>query len=212
MRREVSVPRPSDDGGDDPEWAWKYEQRHGASKLKDRELVLQDTLTLLARNGKEVGRIVATLRDIKSMAFENARRGLTLDLQREHFDTADLIRRNLTKWLARAVSLHRESNPDDLPTGRRFRRTYEAMLTALTFDEPMADEGRALRDWLFAPHPKTMPRRRTRQGNPDATLVKDARALLADAGVGRDHHGHLLWAIGVLDENGRLPRRNFSRK
>ena len=171
MRREVSVPRPPDDGGDEPEWAWKYEQRHGAPKLKDRESALRIALNVLSDSGRDLRPIVEALHEIKRQAFENARIGLTIDLQREEADEADLIRRNLTKWLARAVRLHRQLNPDDLPTGRRPRRTYEAMLTALTFDQSMTDSERAFRDWLFAPRPAAMKRRRDKRTNPDAPLV-----------------------------------------
>jgi hypothetical protein len=86
------------------------------------------------------------------------------------------------------------------------------MLTALTFDQPMTDQERTLRDWLFAPRPPAMVRRRETQGNPDAPLVKDAKRLLADAKVPPEQRVDLLWAIGVVDENGHLPRRNFSRR
>ena len=85
--------------------------------------MLQDTLNVLSDGGKtDVRPVIATLQQIKQRAFETARLGLTLD-QREDAEEADVIRRNLTKWLARAVRLHQWSNPDDLPTGRRFRRT-----------------------------------------------------------------------------------------
>jgi hypothetical protein len=208
----IAVPRLPDDGVSDPEWSWKYEQRYGAPKLKDRESVLRIALNVLSDGGStDIRPVVAALQEIKQAAFENARRGLTLDLQREDAEEANLIRRNLTPWLVRAVRLHQRTNPDDLPTGRRFRRTYEAMLTALTFDGPITDD-RTLRDWLFAPRPAAMLRRRKKRGNPDAPLVEEAKRLLADAKVPREHRVDLLWAIGIVDENGHLPRRNFSHR
>ena len=211
--RDISVPPPPDTGDGDPEWSWKYEQRYGAPQLKDRETTLQIALTVLLDGGrKDVRPIVAALHQIKQIAFENARLGLTLDLQRGEAEEADLIRRNLTKWLGRAVRLHQRSNPDDLSTGRRSRRTYEAMLTALTFNKPMTDQERALRDWLFAPRPAAMGRRRETQGNPDAMLVKDAHRLLAEAKVPREQHGDLRWAVGVVDENGHLPSTGCANK
>lgn len=208
--RGVTVPPPP---GDDPEWSWNYEQQYGAPKLKDRESVLGITLKVLSDGGKrDIRAIVAALQRIRHRAFENARLGLTLDLQREGAEESVLIRRNLTKWLARAIRLHQQSNPDDLPTGRRFRHTYEAMLTALTFGELMTEQERASRDWLFAPYPAAMRRRRNSQGNPDASLVKEAHRLLAAVKVPHEQHRDLLWAIGVVDESGHLPRRNLSRK
>lgn len=205
----IAVPRLPDDGVSDPEWSWKYEQRYGAPKLKDRESVLRIALNVLSGGGRDLRPIVEALTEIKRQAFENASLGLMIDLQREQAKEADLIRRNLTKWLARAVRLHQQLNPDDLPTGRRSRETYEAMLTALTFDQSMTDSERALRDWLFAPRPAAMKRRRDKTTNPDAPLVKTAKRLLADAKVPPEHRVDLLWAIGVVDENGHLPRRNF---
>lgn len=199
-------------GDNDPDWSWKYEQQYGAPKLKDRESALRIALNVLSGSGKDVRPIVEALHQIKRQAFENARLGLTIDVQREEANEADLIRRNLTKWLARAVRLHEQSNPDDLPTGRRFRRTYEAMLTALTFHEPMTDQERALRDWLFAPRPAAMGRRRATQGNPDAMLVNDAHRLLTRVKVPREQRGDLLWAIGVVNEKGELPQRNVFRE
>lgn len=207
--RGVPVPPPEDDA---PEWSWKYEQQYGAPKLKDRESALRITLNVLSNGGKDVRTVVGALQQIKGDAFENARLGLTIDLHREEAEEADLIRRNLMKWLARAVRLHQQSNPNDLPTGLRSRRTYEAMLTALTFDQSMTDSERALRDWLFAPRPAAMKRRRDKRTNPDAPLVKTAKRLLADAKVPPEHRVDLLWAIGIVDEKGHLPTRNFFRR
>jgi hypothetical protein len=212
--RDVAVPPPPQDGGDDPSWSWKYEQKYGAPKLKEREEALRIALNVLSNKGKkDLGPIVSALQRIKAAAFENALLGLTVDLQRTHAEEADVIRRTLTKWLARAIDLHRRLNPDDLPAARRFRNTYEAMLTALTFDEPMTDQERAQRDWLFNPHLlKAAPLRRERQGNPDGRIVEYAHDVLSAAGAPREHHRDLLWAIGVVDEDGHLPRRNLSRR
>jgi hypothetical protein len=217
MRGDVSVPPPPNDGRDDPEWSWKYEQQYGAPKRDDRESVLRTGLNLLSDGGKkDIGPVIAALQQIKGRAFENAIDGLHVDLQREQVEEADRIRRNLTKWLARAIDLHRRLNPDDLPAARRFRQMYEDMLTALTFDVPdvpMTEQERALRDWVFDPTLLSkVTLRRPRQTNPDAQLVKYAHEVLSGAGVPRDQHGDLLWAIGLVEENGNLPRRNFSRK
>ncbi len=204
MRGAVFVPPPADDGRDDPEWSWKYEQRYGAPKLDQREEVLRIALDVLSHGGrKDLGPIVAALHRIKAEAFEAARDGLTIDLQREHLKEADMIRRNLTEWLPRAIRLHERLNPDDLPAGRRLRQMYEEMLRALTFDERMTDQERALRDWVFDPSLlEKVPLRRAKQTNPDAQLVKYAHELLSDAGVPREQHRDLLWAIGLMDENG----------
>jgi integrase len=176
--RGVAVQLPPDDGGSDPEWSWKYEWQYGAPKRDDRKMVLELAFERLLKSGKDLPSVVAALQQIKGKAFENAIDGLQVDLQREQVEEADLIRCNTGKWLKRAVDLHRRLNPDDLPAGRRFRRMYEDMLTALTFDEPATEQERELRDCVFDPRLLKAATRREKQGNPDAKLVKVAHRLL----------------------------------
>lgn len=172
MRGEVSVPHPPHDGRDDPEWSWKYEQQYGVER-DNRESVLKIALNVLADEGKDISAVVTALQQIKHKAFENAMDVMKIDVQREHLKEADMIRRNLTAWLPRAIRLHQQLNPDNLEKGLRFRRMYEEMLTARTFDEPMTAEQRALRDWVFDPSLlEKVPLRRQKQTNPHAQLVK----------------------------------------
>jgi hypothetical protein len=210
--RGVSVPPPTDDVRD-PEWSWKYERKYGVSKARDRESTLRLVLNVLSDNGKrEMPPIVDVLHKIKGIAFEGALLGFITAHQREDAEEADTIRRSLTKWLARAVRLHERLNHASLPSGLRFQRAYQDMLEALTFSK-VGSSGKDLepaRDWLLAPRPKAAVRRRKTRGNPDAALVKEAHRLLSNAKVPRKHHREVLWAIGLLDQNGNLPPRGNS--
>jgi hypothetical protein len=212
--RDVIVP-PLQGEERDPEWSWKYEQEYGLPDWEDREVSLALVLNVLSDGGKrDLQPIIAVLHEIRGLAYENARLGWTLKHRRENAEEADRIRRNLVKWLKPAIRLHQRLNPDDLSSPLRFRRMYEAMLTALTFPERMTDEEtdeeRTVRDWLLSPSPPSMTRRRKARGNPDAVLVREAHRLLTRARVPREHHRELLWAIGLLDKNGNLQSRQFS--
>jgi hypothetical protein len=192
----IRVPPPDDH---DLQWSWSYEQKYGAPKLAEREELLTTAFDNLRSRGANIEHTIAVLHQIKSMAFTTAVEGALLDRQREDADEADKIRRNLTKWLRRAIDLHRALNPDELPAGRQFRLAYEAMLTALTFDGGMSLEQRAERDWLLFPRPPAMRQRRATAGNPDALVINKAQSLLTEAGVHPDFHNELLRAIGVVE-------------
>ena len=205
--RGISVPPPPGDTRD-PEWSWSYERKYGAPNARDREASLRIVLSVLARKGRrDIRAIVAALHKIKGLAFEDALLGFIRTHQRQDAEEADIVRRNLTKWLARAVRLHKRLNNADLSAGLRFRRAYERMLTALNGDETATAQEEAARDWILSPRPAGAVRRRSARGNPDEVVVKEAHRLLTEAKVPKEHHRELLLAIGLLQ-----PRGNVSQK
>jgi hypothetical protein len=203
--QDVDVPRLPDTHSD-PDWSWTRERRYGVPRLDERRNALEIALNVLRSKGRSVEAVVAALQQIKHLSFEDAYLGLMLNHQRHEAEESDKIRRNLTKWLKRAIQFHREINPDSLPAGLLFQRRHEALLMMLTFDPSMTAQERAVRDWILSPRQGAMHRRKTK-GNPDAILVKTAHQVLSDAKVPRDLRVPLLFAIGLMDRKGKLFRR-----
>ena len=180
------------------------EQRYGDGHYKDRRDLLHDVLNRLPTSVDR--RRICAILDAARCAHLDALRGARgIDQARTFFDERDLIRRNLTKWIQRALTFYASHCivrfMDRAPwTIRMDNETISALAILLAkLDPDVAARDGTPADTLWTdPSPRRRRRTRGRPLTQRSAWVRQARAELRQAKVPRAEEDHLLIAVCLL--------------